>query len=117
MERRFAWMAASCARFCEREAMKAIEVSKTGGPEVLEYKDVPEPRPKANEALVAIKAAGLNFIDVYFREGRYPSKLPFIVGQEAAGVVEQVGSDVTSLKAGERVAYTGLQGSYAEKSA
>src|SRR5512146_2716378 len=117
MERRFAWMAASCARFCEREAMKAIEVSKTGGPEVLEYKDVPEPRPKANEALVAIKAAGLNFIDVYFREGRYPSKLPFIVGQEGAGVVEQVGADATSLKPGDRVAYTGLQGSYAEKAA
>lgn len=97
--------------------MKAIEVSKTGGPEVLEYKDVPEPRPKANEALVAIKAAGLNFIDVYFREGRYPSKLPFIVGQEGAGVVEQVGADATSLKPGDRVAYTGLQGSYAEKAA
>jgi NADPH2:quinone reductase len=97
--------------------MKAIEVSKTGGPEVLEYKDVPEPQPKANEALIAIKAAGLNFIDVYFREGRYPSKLPFIVGQEAAGVVERVGAEVTSLKPGDRVAYTGLQGSYAEKAA
>ncbi|MGE5109859.1 MAG: quinone oxidoreductase family protein [Acidobacteriaceae bacterium] len=97
--------------------MKAIEVSKTGGPEVLEYKDVPEPQPKANEALVAIKAVGLNFIDVYFREGRYPSKLPFIVGQEAAGVVERAGAEVTSLKPGDRVAYTGLQGSYAEKAA
>lgn len=97
--------------------MKAVEVSRTGGPEVLEYKEVPEPQPKANEALVAIKAIGLNFVDVYFREGRYPSKLPFIVGQEAAGVVEQVGAEVTSLKPGDRVAYTGLQGSYAEKAA
>ena len=97
--------------------MKAVEVSHTGGPEVLEYKDVAEPQPKPNEALVAIKAAGLNFIDVYFREGRYPSKLPFIVGQEAAGVVEKVGSEVTSLKQGDRVAYTGLQGAYAEKAA
>ena len=97
--------------------MKAVEVSRTGGPEVLEYKEVPEPQPKANEALVAIKAIGLNFVDVYFRKGRYPSKLPFIVGQEAAGVVEQVGAEVTSLKPGDRVAYTGLQGSYAEKAA
>lgn len=97
--------------------MKAVEVSHTGGPEVLEYKDVPEPQPKPNEALVDIKAAGLNFIDVYFREGRYPSTLPFIVGQEAAGVVEKVGSEVTSLKPGDRVSYTGLQGAYAEKAA
>src|SRR5512146_2020436 len=97
--------------------MKAVEVSHTGGPEVLEYKDVPEPQPKPNEALVHIKAAGLNFIDVYFREGRYPTKLPFIVGQEGSGVIEKVGSDVTSLKAGDRVTYTGLQGAYAEKSA
>lgn len=97
--------------------MKAVEVSHTGGPEVLEYKDVPEPQPKPNEALVDIKAVGLNFIDVYFREGRYPSTLPFVVGQEAAGVVEKVGSEVTSLKPGDRVAYTGLQGAYAEKAA
>ena len=97
--------------------MKAVEVSHTGGPEVLEYKDVPEPQPKPNEALVQVKAAGLNFIDVYFREGRYPSKLPFIVGQEAAGIVERVGNEVTTLKRGDRVAYTGLQGSYAEKAA
>ena len=95
--------------------MKAVEVSRTGGPEVLEYKDVPEPQPKPNEVLVDIKAAGLNFIDVYFREGRYPSKLPFIVGQEAAGIVEKVGADVTTVKPGDRVAYTGLQGAYAEK--
>lgn len=97
--------------------MKGILVSHTGGPEVLEYQDVLEPQPKPNEALVQIKATGLNFIDVYFREGRYPSKLPFIVGQEAAGIVEKVGSDVTSLKPGDRVAYTGLQGAYAEKAA
>jgi len=95
--------------------MKAVEVSHTGGPAVLEYKVVSEPEPKPNEALVQIKATGLNFIDVYFREGRYPSKLPFIVGQEAAGVVERVGNEVTMLKPGDRVAYTGLQGAYAEK--
>jgi NADPH2:quinone reductase len=95
--------------------MKAVEVSHTGGPDVLEYKDVAEPQPKPNEVLVQIKAAGLNFIDVYFREGRYPSKVPFIVGQEAAGVVEKVGGDVTTIKPGDRVAYTGLQGAYSEK--
>lgn len=97
--------------------MKAVVVSHTGGPEVLDYKDVPEPEPKSNEVLVRIKAAGLNFIDVYFREGRYPSKLPFIIGQEAAGIVEKVGSEVSSLEPGDRVAYTGLQGAYADRAA
>jgi len=96
--------------------MKAIQVRKVGGPEVLEYVELPVPEPKANEALVEIKAIGVNFIDVYFREGRYPSQLPFTVGQEAAGVVKAVGSAVTAVKPGDRVAYTGLQGSYAEYS-
>lgn len=94
--------------------MRAILVRKVGGPEALELVDVPMPEPKAGEALVAIKAIGVNFIDVYFREGRYPAPPPFIVGQEAAGVVAKVGSGVTSVKPGDRVAYTGVQGSYAE---
>ncbi len=94
--------------------MKAIVVSQTGGPEVLEFKDFPKPEPKPSEALVEIKAIGVNFIDVYFREGRYPSKLPFIVGQEAAGTVSAVGAEVKAVKPGDRIAYTGLQGSYAE---
>jgi NADPH2:quinone reductase len=94
--------------------MKAIVVSQTGGPEVLEYKDVPKPELKANEALVEVKAIGLNFIDVYFREGRYPSKLPFTPGQEASGIVREVGADVKNVKSGDRVAYSGQQGSYAE---
>jgi NADPH2:quinone reductase len=97
--------------------MKAIVVSQTGGPEVMEYKDVPKPEPKANEALVEIEAIGVNFIDVYFREGRYPAKLPFIVGQEASGVVSEVGAEVKNVKTGDRVAYTGQQGSYAEYAA
>jgi NADPH:quinone reductase len=67
--------------------------------------------------LVQIKAAGVNFIDVYFREGRYPAQLPFVVGQEAAGVVTIVGSAVTEFKVGDRVAYVGVQGSYAEYAA
>ena len=94
--------------------MKAIQVSQTGGPEVLTLVDVPTPTPKPNEALVEIKASGVNFIDVYFREGRYSSPLPFINGQEGAGVVTEVGSEVTTVKVGERVAYTSSLGSYAE---
>ena len=94
--------------------MKAIQVTQTGGPEVLALADLPVPTPKANEALIEIKAAGINFIDVYLREGRYPAPLPFIAGQEAAGVVTEVGSDVTNIKAGDRVAYCGIPGSYAE---
>jgi NADPH2:quinone reductase len=94
--------------------MRAIQVSQVGGPEVLTPVDVPVPSPKANEALVEIHASGVNFIDVYFREGRYAAQLPFINGQEAAGVVAEVGSEVTNLKAGDRVAYTSALGSYAE---
>jgi len=97
--------------------MQAIQVSQTGGPEVLVPVDLPEPKPKANEALVEIKAAGVNFIDVYVREGRYPTPLPFVNGQEGAGVVTAVGSEVTTLKPGDRVAYTSSLGSYAEYAA
>lgn len=94
--------------------MKAIQVSQTGGPDVLTLVDLPTPTPKPNEALVEIKASGVNFIDVYFREGRYPTPLPFINGQEGAGVVTGVGSDVTNVRVGDRVAYTSSLGSYAE---
>src|ERR1051325_5415926 len=97
--------------------MKAIQVTQVGGPEVLTLTDLDAPTPKPNEALVQIKAAGVNFIDVYFREGRYPTPLPFVNGQEAAGVVTDVGSDVTLVKRGDRVAYTGALGSYAEYAA
>ena len=94
--------------------MKAVQVSQTGGPEVLTLVELPVPEPGATEALVQIKTAGVNFIDVYFREGRYQSPLPFIIGQEAAGVVVGVGADVRTLQLGDRVAYTGVMGSYAE---
>ena len=97
--------------------MKAIQISQTGGPEVLVPVDLPVPKPKADQAVVQIKAAGVNFIDVYFREGRYPAPVPFVDGQEGAGVVTEIGSDVTSLEAGDRVAYTGSLGSYAEYAA
>jgi len=97
--------------------MKAIQVQKTGGPEALTLVDLPVPKPKANEAVVKIAAIGVNFIDVYFREGRYPSALPFVDGQEAAGRVTEVGSDVKSVKPGDSVAYTGVIGAYAEYAA
>ena len=94
--------------------MKAIQVKQTGGPEVLELVELPVPQPKPNEAVVKIAAAGVNFIDVYYREGRYKTLLPFIEGQEAAGVVTAVGRDVESVKLGDRVGYTSILGSYAE---
>jgi NADPH2:quinone reductase len=97
--------------------MKAIQVKQPGGPEVLELVDVPVPEPKTNEAVVKLAASGVNFIDVYQREGRYKVPLPFVLGQEGAGVVTAVASDVKSVKTGDRVAWTGLLGGYAEYAA
>ena len=97
--------------------MKAIQVTQPGGPEALTLVDLPVPQPKANEAVVKLSAAGVNFIDVYYREGRYKASLPFIPGQEGAGVVTVVGSDVKSLKPGDRVAWSGQLGGYAEYAA
>jgi NADPH2:quinone reductase len=79
--------------------------------------DLPVPQPKANEAVVKVSAAGVNFIDVYFREGRYKAALPITLGQEGAGVVSAVGAEVMSVKTGDRVAWAGLPGSYAEYAA
>lgn len=97
--------------------MRAIQVKQTGGPEVLQLVDLPVPQPKPNEAVVKIAASGVNFIDTYQREGRYKVQLPFILGQEAAGVVTAVGAEVTSVKPGDRVAWTGILGTYAEYAA
>jgi NADPH:quinone reductase len=94
--------------------MKAVEVQRTGGPEVLHIVDIPLPQPKPNEAVVKLSAAGINFIDIYQREGRYKVALPFVIGQEGSGVVVGVGADVKSVKAGDRVAWTGILGAYAE---
>lgn len=95
--------------------MKAIQVRRNGGPEVLEFvEDLLAPEPKANEAIVKLSASGVNFIDVYQREGRYKVVLPFIPGQEGAGMVNAVGPDVTTVKNGDRVAWAGPMGSYAE---
>jgi NADPH2:quinone reductase len=94
--------------------MKAIQVQKTGGPEALQLVELPIPEPKAHEAVVRLSASGVNFIDVYYREGRYKTDVPFIAGQEGAGTVTAVGSEVKNLKIGDRVAYTMVLGSYAE---
>src|SRR6185369_4304917 len=97
--------------------MKAIQVQQPGGVEALQLVDISVPQPKPNEAVVKITASGVNFIDVYLREGRYKSSLPFVNGQEAAGVVADVGADVKTVKPGDRVAYSGILGSYAEYAA
>jgi NADPH2:quinone reductase len=97
--------------------MKAIQVKHPGGPEAMELTELPVPQPKANEAVVKLAASGVNFIDVYFREGRYKAPLPLILGQEGAGTVTAAGTDVTSVKNGDRVAWAGPQGSYAEYAA
>jgi NADPH2:quinone reductase len=94
---------------------KAIRISKTGGPEVMEYIDVDVGEPGPGEARVRQHACGLNYIDVYFRTGMYPQPLPAGLGMEGAGVVEAIGAGVTQVKPGDRVAYAGRPpGSYAE---
>ena len=97
--------------------MKAIQVTQPGGPEALTLVDLAAPEPKASEAIVKLSASGVNFIDVYYREGRYKAALPFVPGQEGAGVVTAVGSAVKSLKPGDRVAWSGQLGGYAEYAA
>ena len=97
--------------------MKAIQVKQVGGPEVMELVDLPLPQPKANEAVVKLAASGVNFIDVYNREGRYKVPLPFTPGQEGAGEVASVGKDVKLVKTGDRVAWTSILGAYAEYAA
>src|ERR1022692_126928 len=94
--------------------MRAIQITQTGGPEVLALRELPTPTPGPGEALVQIEACGVNFIDVYLREGRYASPLPFLPGQEAAGVVVALGPDVSGVKVGDRVAWCGVAGTYAQ---
>ncbi|HEX7587224.1 MAG TPA: zinc-binding dehydrogenase, partial [Anaerolineae bacterium] len=94
--------------------MKAIRVHEFGGLQVLKYEDVAVTEPGRGEARVKVQAVGVNFIDVYQRIGLYKPPLPFTEGQEAAGVVDAIGPDVAEVKIGDRVAYTSVQGSYAE---
>lgn len=96
--------------------MKAIQITQHGGPEVLIYTDVPDPEPGPGQALVELKASGVNYMDVYGRTGLYGGGvLPAILGGEGAGVVTSVGPDVTDVAVGDLVAYTGVTSSYAEK--
>ena len=97
--------------------MKAIRVHAPGGPEVMKLEDVPEPQPKAGEAVVKVDAAGLNYIDVYQRSGLYKLDMPLTLGLEAGGTVTAVGPGVTDVKVGDKVAYTGVAGAYAEYAA
>lgn len=99
--------------------MQAIQIDRTGGPEVLTFRSIPDPVPGPGEALIRIEASGVNFIDTYLREGRYPAQLPYTLGQEAAGTIVSLGPGIeggsaTSLKPGDRVAWTGVAGTYAE---
>jgi NADPH2:quinone reductase len=95
--------------------MKAIRVDAPGGPEVLRLAEVPPPMPVAGQVVVRVEAAGLNFIDVYQRTGLYPVPLPATPGLEGAGVIEALGSGVSGLAAGDRVAWSSTLGSYAEQ--
>jgi len=97
--------------------MKAIRVNAPGGPEVLRYEDTPEPTPKAGEATVKVDAAGINYIDVYQRSGHYKLALPMTLGLEAGGTVTAIGPNVTEVKVGDKVAYSGVPGAYAQYAA
>jgi NADPH2:quinone reductase len=94
--------------------MKAIEVAETGGPEVLNHVDRPQPAPGPGEVMIKAEAIGVNFIDTYFRSGQYPRELPFVVGMEVCGTVEAVGDDVAALSVGDRVVTAQANGAYAE---
>jgi NADPH2:quinone reductase len=94
--------------------MRAIRVQRTGGPEVMELAEVAVPQPKLNEALVKVSVAGVNAIDGHFRDGSLRTPLPFIPGQEGAGLVSAVGPQAKTVKVGDRVAWSGSLGSYAE---
>ncbi len=94
--------------------MRAIRIHQPGGPDVLRYEEVPTPTPGKEQALVRLEVAGVNFTDIYQRSGETDLKLPTVLGQEGAGIVEAVGPGVTHVKPGDRVVYSNVAGSYAE---
>ena len=94
--------------------MQAIQILTTGSPDVLTLRDLPTPTVGSGEAFIRIEASGVNFIDTYFREGRYPARLPYTLGQEAAGTVTAIGPNVSTVKVGDRVAWCGIPGTYAQ---
>src|SRR5271169_4400408 len=120
------WFWTSCLSSCELRqdpskgllypdtSMQAIQILTTGSADVLTLRDLPTPTPAPGEALIRIEASGVNFIDTYFREGRYPAKLPYTLGQEAAGTIVSVAPDVTTFKPGDRVAWCLIPGTYAQ---
>ena len=87
--------------------MKAVEISKNGGPEVLELKDISLETPKENEVTIEHKAIGLNYIDTYHRSGLYPLKLPTGIGIEGAGIIKEIGPNVNDFKIGDKISYAG----------
>ena len=91
--------------------MKIIQVKEPGGPEKMELVEVPKPQPGAGQALVRMAAIGVNFIDVYFRMGRYKADLPIVLGNEGAGTVEGIGAGVKEVAPGDRVAWAMYRGS------
>ena len=95
--------------------MKAIQITQTGGPEVLEWTDVSDPTPGPGDVVVEVAAAGLNYIDTYHRTGLYPMDLPFVPGLEGAGTVTEVGSEVDDVAVGDTVAWSASIGTYAER--
>jgi NADPH2:quinone reductase len=94
--------------------MKAIQISETGGPEVLRLVDLPIPQPGPGQVLMRVEAIGVNFVEIYFRKGVYKAALPFTPGSEAAGTVEELGPGVNGFAAGDLVASVGVLGSYSE---
>lgn len=94
--------------------MYAIEVAETGGPEVLQYVEKPQPTPGPGQVLIKAEAIGVNFIDTYFRSGQYPREVPFVVGTEVCGTIAAVGDDVAALQVGDRVVTDKALGAYAE---
>jgi len=95
--------------------MKAVQITQFGGPEVMKYQDLSDLSPSDGQALVQIEAVGVNYTDTYSRSGVNPTALPWVVGVEGAGVVKQVGKNVTQVSEGDSVVYCGIPGSYAEQ--
>ena len=96
------------------ERMKAIQLTTVGGPEVLKVSELADPTPGKGEVLIRVHASGVNFIDVYYREGKYKAPLPFVLGAEGSGHIEALGSEVSSFSVGDPVAWYGPLGSYTE---
>ncbi|MGK7397449.1 MAG: quinone oxidoreductase family protein [Candidatus Cyclobacteriaceae bacterium M3_2C_046] len=94
--------------------MNAIQVAQNGGIDVLQLQTLEDPQPAENEVIIENKAIGVNFIDIYHRTGLYPKNLPFIPGLEGAGVIRETGKNASNWKPGDRVAYAGITGAYAE---